>query len=134
MGLMMKWALGLWLGCLVWAQDPIGLAAIPHLEGGDASERLISAYVQRHPQIDQIIEPDDAGDLFRILNRMADEGKQVGFLIIAGHGARENPSVKLGKGMIMPDDVNVLELCRELQRSKAAKRVSSCESRFCHRA
>lgn len=114
---------------LVWRPlaggDRFGIAIVPSMEkGADDTERLIYEYLGGHPDVDKMYVPDDATDLLQTLVRLG-RTRPMDRLIIAGHGAKDNPSVLLKKGTLLPRDVDMDLQCQELwtYRRAAQKKI-----------
>jgi len=93
----------------------VGIAMVPHMPGkGDDAEQLLSTYAGQLAGVDRIYTPDSPAQMFETLLKQKKLGRQVNLLFIMGHGSAANPSVSFANGVLLPSDVDLPKLRKDL--------------------
>ena len=73
----------------------------------DPVEENLRLYLGSLPGIDYLLEPADPDEMFKMLEKITQDGKKVRYLIIAGHGNANAPNIKFRTDSLRANDVDV---------------------------
>ncbi|MFN7930199.1 MAG: hypothetical protein U0Y68_20200 [Blastocatellia bacterium] len=89
--------------------DPkrIGVGIISSFPRADEVEEHLKNYLGQIRGIRYILQPSTPEELFEQIGLLTKDGKQIDFLVIAGHGGANFPNVKLRTKSLLPESVDV---------------------------
>ncbi len=101
--------------------DKVGIAIVPKMTGGDKAEQQLYEAVGAMPEIKKVYTAEDGNDMLNKILALKKTGKQVNFLVLAGHGSRDTPGFKWGSDEMIPEDVSLEYQKGQLAIAKAIR-------------
>ncbi len=111
----------------------VGIVAHP-LETGDEVEKAMYTWMGQTPQIEHIFIPDNPQHLFELLRKVGMNNKQIKFLVLAGHGSAQTPSINLHRDVLWPTDVDPVYLKQQLKLYQKILKARQAKNRDTRRA
>ncbi|MDP9226782.1 MAG: hypothetical protein M3P18_23655 [Actinomycetota bacterium] len=110
-----------------WSADSkFGVGVVPYLNAGDETEQKPHRAVGTMPEVDRMYNINDSTHLFQTLLNIKKSGRQINYLVIAGHGSRDTPGIKFAKDDMIPEEVDLkwnqdqLAIAQKLKQNPSA--------------
>lgn len=96
-----------------------GVGFVPFMAGGDEVEQRIFRAVGELTEVDEIFAIENPDHMLETLGKLRRQGRKLDFLVIAGHGSKNDPSVGFAQTELLPKHVDLKRAQDELARAKA---------------
>ena len=111
------------------ADSKFGVGVVPYLNAGDETEQKLHRVVGAMPEVDRMYNINDSAHLFQTLLNIKRSGKQIDYLVIAGHGSRDTPGIKFAKDDMIPEEVDLKWNQEQLAVAKRLKQNPGATSK-----
>lgn len=96
-----------------------GVGFVPFMAGGDQVEQRIFRTVGELGEVDEMFAIENGKHMLETLGKLRRQGRKLDFLVIAGHGAKNDPGIGFAKEELLPKHVDLKRAQDELAKAKA---------------
>lgn len=103
-----------------FAQNKLyGVGFVPFMAGGDQVEQRMFRTVGELGEVDEMFAIENGNHMLETLGKLRRQGRKLDFLVIAGHGAKNDPAIGFAQEELLPKHVDLKRMQEELAKAKS---------------